>query len=147
MLTVNFSCSHNQIKTEPVKPEWERPLDNVLKRMTQPFKRMWYPWRPPLIYDYVFFFNQRSITEAGRVPLTHQKGGERQDKETGARNLIHLVFIWPSKTTPRSIAIQSATHIRVFVCVCLVNAGMCMSVSCRFPCKPELYLWAWIMAV
>lgn len=69
------------------------------------------------------------------MPLTHKEEGEKQERETGAGNMIHLVFIWPSKTTPRSIAIQPRyRHARVCMCVCMC---VCMSFPiCIFPYKP-----------
>ena len=46
------------------------------------------------------------------------KEGERQRKETGAGNLIHLVFIWASKITPRSAEIHPAANLHVEASVC-----------------------------
>lgn len=93
---------------------------DVLSLVTQLLKTPLYPsesFFSPARYMTLLFFNQCSITEAGRVPLTH-KMRERQRRERGAGNLIHLVFIWPSKTTPCATAIHPAVDMHVCAPVC-----------------------------
>lgn len=80
------------------------------------------------------------------MPLTLQTEGERQERETGAGNLIHLVFIWPSKTTPRSIAIQSAVDVHVcasvYSPVCSVRVCVCDHVFSHISVQARVHLWA-----
>lgn len=75
------------------------------------------------------------------MPLTHKNGAEWQKRETGAGNLIRLVFIWPSKTTPCFIAIHPAVDTHVCDPVCL---GMCVHVfpQMSVTIQAHVHLWA-----